>query len=252
MIPDRNCETSLMIQKRSGLSPVDSPNPISRREFLYRGGATALVVASAPLAVFTQQSVANPVLPWLAWTGRIALAEGISWLVNRVLDRTFPDFGNNRKAAERLADELNVKKVDRKPTADRFHNRYASRYGVMNRAYRFDSDYSNKFAYYVQLNPYLRSDNNTPLAAYTDLSIPEIQGIAREENCYGTILSPSGERRRPRHEDHVGFRSTCRRKYRIDPNRVKLEYVRTFKARFCPYPAYGVKINRQRYLLISV
>ena len=123
----------------------------------------------------------------------------------------------------------------------------------MNRNYRFNSDYSNKFGYYVQLNPYLRCDDDTPLADYKDLSIPEIQGIARDENCYGTVLSPCSQRREPHRRYHADLINTCKR-YRLDLNHhhLEFEYVRYFRDRCRSYPSYGVKIDRRRYLLISV
>ena len=194
-----------------------------------------------------------PALAWIAWTGRAALAGGISWLVGRVLDRRFPDFGNNRKAGEKLADELNVKKVSLGPTADSFHNRYASPYAVMNRKYHFDSYYSNEFGFYVQLNPYLRADDDTPLADFKDLSIAEIKRIASEEDYRETILFPCNQRSRPVSEDYVGYTRTCQ-KYKVEPEDLKLEYVRPFSNGIDSYPAYGVKSKRskQKDLLISV
>ena len=110
MTRDRNDKTSLVIQQKTLLFPGEPLDPISRRALLHWGGAAAIVLMNDPLALFKQQAVASPILPWLAWTGRAALAGGISWLVGRALDRWFPDFGNNHKAAEKLADELNLKR----------------------------------------------------------------------------------------------------------------------------------------------
>ncbi len=252
MTSDRNYKTSLIIQDRTLLSPVDLPKPISRREFLHQSGATAIVLVGAPLALFNQSAVANPIFPWLALAGRAAAAAAISWLVKRVLNRSFPYFGNTPKAAEKLADELNLEKVSPRPTANRFHNRYASPYAVMNQKYHFDSDYSNKFGAYVQLNRYLRSGDDTPLANFKDLSLPEIERIALVEDCSGRILLPTSRRRQKHHSDYVGFRNTCKR-YCLDPNhrRLKFEYVRYFNDQHhIIYPSYGVKINGRRHLLI--
>ena len=197
----RNYKTSPIIQKESLILPADT---LSRRRFLYWGGATALTWAISPLDLFNQQAMANPVLSGLAWTGRTMFAELISWFVGRVLDRRFPDFGKDPKAGEKLANELNVKKITPTPTEDNFHNRYASPYAVMNPDYHFDSTYSNEFKYYVELNSYLRSDDDKLIADFKNLSTPEIQRIADEKLPSRTILFPCG-RRCPRFPMIIGL-----------------------------------------------
>lgn len=222
-------------------------NDISRRQFIHKGGIAAIGITISPFALFTSRAEAN-LLPWLAWTGRAAFAAGISWLINRLLDRTFPTFPNylyNHNDAEKLADRLKVEKRNPKPTPDRFHNSHASQYAITNENYHFDAKYSRRCGHHVELNRCLCSGGTVPLPKFSDLSTPEIKLIARvKQNC-GTILYPCGKRQRPSYTESNGYKNICR-KYGIKHNRPKLEYVRHFSDGCNIYLVHGVKSNNKR------
>ena len=219
-------------------------NDLSRREFIRSGSKAATGIMIAPLVLSTKKVAANPLpLPWLAWAGRRAFAAGIDWLVNQLLDRAFPDFGNDQKVAEELANELDVQRiVNPKPTDDGFHNKYASPYAIMNRSYYFDAKYSKRFGYYVELNLYLRSDKEVPLLDSRDLSTPEIKLIARfhEASEYKKILYPCGQRQRPVYDHYVDYKIICDQQ-EVNPNSFELEYVRPFGDGSDSYTACSVK-----------
>ena len=228
-------------------------NPLFRREFLRKGGTTAIMLAIAPSVLFTQDAEANP-LAWLAWLGRAAFAGGISWFVDRTLDIVFPHFGDSLKGGNKLARELNVKKMEPKPTAEnKFHNSHASPYVSLNPNYSFEPKYSDRYDYFVELDQYLRSDTDNPLPEFKDLSTPELKRIAREEDFYETILFPCGQRTAPVSNDYAGYHATCD-EYNTDPNLMELEYVRPFNDGVHSYASYGVKSKKtgQKDLLISV
>ena len=251
-------KTPLILSDLQSIHPVESlefdDNPIARREFLRKGGMTAIALTIAPSVLFTQDAQANP-LAWLAWTGRATLAGAISWLVGRTLDIKFPNFGTSIKAGNKLARELNVRKVKPNPTkADTFHNSHASPYAVLNSNYGFNPRYSERYKYFVGLDRYPRSDTDNPLPAFKDLSAPEIKRIAQEENFYGTILFPCGQRQRPNRNDYAGYSRTCNESYNTDPDLMELEYVRPFNDGTNLYASYGVKSKKtgDKDLLISV
>ena len=250
-------KTPLILLEPPEIHPVEplkfDNNPLFRREFLRKGGTTAIILAIAPSVLFTQDAEANP-MAWLAWIGRAAFAGAISWFVDQTLDIVFPHFGNSLKGGNKLARELNVEKIDPKPTAeDKFHNLHASPYVSLNPHYSFKPKYSERYDYFVELDRYLRSDADDPLPEFKDLSTPEIKRIAREEDFYNTILFPCGQRKPPVLDDYAGYYETCD-EYNTDPNLMEIEYVRPFNDGTDSYASYGVKSKRtgQKDLLISV
>ena len=251
-------KTPLIFSDPQIIYPVESlkfdDDPVSRREFLRKGGTTAIVLTLAPSVLFTQDAEANPIT-WLAWTGKAAFAGGISWLIGRVLDIRFPNFGRSLKAGNKLAKELGVQIVEPKPTkTDRFHNSHASPYAVLSPKYRFKPKYSERYEYFVGLDRYLRSDADNPLPDFKDLSTPEIKRIAKEEDYYDTILFPCGQRKLPVRGDYAGYKRTSEEYYNTDPDLMQLEYVRPFNDGTDSYLSYGVKSKRtgEKDLLISV
>lgn len=234
----------LIIPERPLISSVESNtregNLLSRRDFLLRSSTSALILAVAPSFLLSKNAEAN-VLPWLMWTGRAAFAGGVSWLVGKVLDRVFPHFGNDPEAPNKIVKALDVQRIDPKPTGDAFHNSYGSPYAVMNPNYRFASQHSNDYNYYVALDNYLRADEEKVIPDFKDLSTPEIKRLAYEEKRYKTILFPCGQRETPISADIPGYRDTCA-VYDVDPNKLNLEYVRPFgDADNNSYTAYGVE-----------
>ena len=229
-------------------------NPLFRREFLRKGGTTAIMLAIAPSVLFTRDAEANP-LAFLAWVGKAAFAGAIGWFIDRTLDIVLPHFGDSLKGGNQLARELNVEERDPKPTAEyEFHNSHASPYVSLNPNYSFKPKYSDRYDYFVELDQYLRSDTDDPLPEFKDLSTPELKRIAREEDYYNTILFPCGPRERPVSNDYAGYSATCHNEYNINPNLMELEYVRPFNDGTHSYASYGVKSKRtgQKDLLISV
>ena len=148
-------------------------NPLFRREFLRKGGTTAIMLAIAPSVLFTRDAEANP-LAFLAWVGKAAFAGAIGWFIDRTLDIVLPHFGDSLKGGNQLARELNVEERDPKPTAEyEFHNSHASPYVSLNPNYSFKPKYSDRYDYFVELDQYLRSDTDDPLPEFKDLSTPE-------------------------------------------------------------------------------
>lgn len=218
-------------------------NDLSRRKFIHSGVKAAIGSVIVGPNLFTKEAAAKPLfLPWLKWTGREAFAAGIGWLVNQLLDRAFPYFGNDQKAAEKLANELDVQKVDPKPTDDISHNKYASPYIIKNTRHYFDAEYSKSFGYYVGLNHYLRFDKEVALPNFKDLSTPEIKLIARfhEASEYKKILYPSSQRQRPGYDHYVDYKRICNEQ-EVNPDSLELEYVRLFGDGSDLYTACGVK-----------
>ena len=219
----------------------------SRREFIRLGVMTTTVMTITPIALFTQEAKASPTwLPWLFWTGRPAFAAAISWLVNRALDKAFPE--NDPE----VADKLNVQVITPRSTNDSFHNIHADPYIVANPRYNFDTEYSKKCRYYIELNRYLRSDEENPIADFKDLSTSEIKRLAYEDKYYKNILFPCGLRERPNRDHYAGYRSTCNA-YKVDPDLLELEYVRPFNDGRDSCLTYGVKSRQtgRKDLLIS-
>ena len=250
-------KTPLIFLESPRINPVEplkfDNNPLPRREFLRKGGTATAILAIAPSLLFTQDAEANP-MAWLAWIGRAGVAGAISWFVNHVLDMEFPHFGSSFKGANKLARELNVKKINPKPTVEHnFHNSHASPYACLNPRYSFKPKYSERYKYFVGLDRYLRSDEGDPLPDFKDLSTPEIKRIAREEDFYNTVLFPCGQRQPVEPGDYAGYYETCN-EYNTDPNLMEVEYVRPFNDGTHSYTAYGVKSKKtgQKDLLISV
>ena len=251
-------KTPLILLQPPEIQPVEplkfNDDPLFRREFLRKSGTTAIMLAIVPSVLFTQDAEANP-MAWLAQRGKAAFAGALSWFVNRTLDIVFPHFGNNLKGGNKLAKELDVKELDPNPTVeDEFHNQHASPYVCLNPQYSFKPRHSERYNYFVELDRYLRSDTDNPLPEFKDLSTPEIKRIAQEEDYYGTVLFPCGQRRPPVIEDNPRYTETCWREYDTDPNLMELEYVRPFNDGIHSYASYGVKSKRtgEKDLLISV
>ncbi len=241
----RNSDKSLLVTAREPDFDLDA---FSRRKFLRLGAMTTTVMTILPIALFTQEAKAGSILfPWIAWTGRQAFAAGISWLVNRVLDKIFLEDD------PKIADRLDVRSITPRPTGDSFHDSHADPYAVMNSHYHFDAEYSSEFEYYVELSAYLRFDKANPIADSKDLSTLEIKRLAKEVKYYRTILFPCGLRERPSKDHRDGYHSTCT-EYNVHPDLLELEYVRPFNDGRDLYSAYGVKIIKtgEKDLLISV
>lgn len=235
-------QKSLLIQLDSQ-RPMTIANSLSRREALRVGLAVTVSGILIPtLPPFSSDAQAHP-LGWLAWTGRTAFAAGIAWLVNRVLDKRYPSH----------PDTLGVKSIAPTPTADHFHNSQAEPYVVTNARYNFRDEYSPGFGYYMGVNGYLRSNKTDPIPEIKDLATHEVKRIAKEESNYDTLLFPCGKRERPTQLDLVGYQDTCD-EYRVDPDRLKLDYVRPFNDGQQQYLAYGVTSRRtgEKDLLVSV
>ncbi len=213
---------------------------LSRRDALRLG-----VVATGVLILpsFVADSKANPVLPWLYWTGRVAFAGAVAWLVGRVLDRVIPDEPAS----------LGVKEVKARPTRNAFHNSHADPYVVDKPQYNFLPRYSKEFNYYMEMPDYVRSDSKASIPKHKDLSVCEIKRIAMEEPGYGTVLFPCGKRCPPGPSDQVGFAKTAAR-YGVEPSKLELEYVRPFNDGSKQFNAFGVSSRRTggKDLLISV
>lgn len=184
-------------------------NNISRRTFLRYGSATVIGASIAPLTLWVPKADAA-VPAWLAWTGKRAAVAAIGWIVDELLDRfvaphldnlfdLFNDrqhenFKTNRRVADRLAEKLEIKKGNRKPTNNAFHNQYASPYAVTNKDYYFDSAHSRKCCAFIKLNHYLRFSRMNHIPDFNDTSIDEIQYIAQIAHKEKKILIPYGNR----------------------------------------------------------
>ncbi len=212
------------------------------------GVMATTVMTTTPIALFTQEAKASPALfPWLVWGGRRAFAAAISWFVKRALDKAFPE--NDPQ----LADKLDVRKIDPSPTKNSFHNTHADPYIVANPRYNFDTEYSKKCGYYVELNRYLRSDEENPIADFKDLSTVEIKRLAYEDKYGKSLFFPCGLRERPNSTHYAGYRSTCNA-YKVDLDLLLFEYVRPFNDGENTCLAYGVKSKKTggKDLLISL
>ena len=223
---------------------------ISRRNFIKQAGSVGAITAVAPTMLFTQCGLSD------YWTTlnpetKGAFVGAIEWIIDYTLDRAFPNLGKGKDAILKLVRELAIKKVDPKPTSNSFHNRHASKYIVTNPKHQFNSEYSRKVNYYLQLDNYVRSG---PLGKLLDLSTSEIRRLKHEKGLYNTILYPVSYREKPSRDSILRYENTVEKKYKDSPSKMELEYVRYLDDGHAPYESYGVKSRRtgESDLLISV
>ncbi len=219
---------------------LETVSELSRRDALRLG---MLATGALVLPPFVADSKANPVLPWLYWTGRVAFAGAVAWLVGRVLDRYIPDEPTR----------LGVKEVKARPTRDAFHNSHADPYVVEKPQYNFSPRLSREYNYYMELPDYVRSDAEASIPKHKDLNVCEIKRIAREEPNYGTVLFPCGRRCPPGRNDRSDFTQTASL-YGVAPASLELDYVRPFNNGHKTFKAFGVTNPKtgDKDLLISV
>ena len=225
---------------------------ISRRKFIRQIGSVGAISTIAPTVLFTQCSIPTSMY-WQNWPSETqeAFVGAVSWLIEYTLDRAFPHMGKSKETILQLIKELAVKKVNPRPTSNSFHNSHASPYIVTNPTHQFNSQYSRRVKYYVQLDNYIRSGN---LGRLLDLSTSEISRLAYELKPYRTILFPISQRTSPNAVDRDHYKQTSINKYRVSPDLMRLEYVRDFSDGSKLYKSYGVRSRRtgQSDLLISV
>ena len=224
---------------------------VSRRNFIKQAGSIGAITAVAPTVLFTQCGLSGY---WadLNPETKEAFAGAIKWIVEYTLDKTFPRLGKGKDAILKLIDELAIKRVFPRPTSNSFHNSHASKYIVTNPEHQFNSQYSYRVSYYLQLDEYIRSGT---LDKLLDLSTSEIRRLRAEKGSYDTILYPVSDRERPSISSVSRYAEVAETKYKTDPSKLELEYVRYLRDRQSRplYESYGVRDRRtgEADLLIS-
>jgi hypothetical protein len=208
--------------------PISNKLHISRRMALRWG-----IAAGAGLATFGLVKPRQSDAGILGWFAATVFASAIAWVVNKFLDKAFPDDPK----------ELKLTRVSHPtPSTSTFHNPFSEPWEIRNRAYHLPVRRVSAYRKAFGIREYLQ---------LTDLNVDECAAIKWSYDEYGMLLLPT-ELRRPYspHYEKNAFDKVCE-KQRLQADPSDIRYVRGFDNEYGTETlGFAVAQGRRAQLLI--
>ncbi|MBI5757694.1 MAG: hypothetical protein HZA46_04170 [Planctomycetales bacterium] len=217
--------------------PVDRTSTVTctRRQALRLGvwsaGTLFLSVGSSSLQRAANADSFFDRYPWLA---KKEFANNLAWYCDETVGKEIP--------AD--PDELGLEKVaDPCPSKSKFHNSHAEPLIVGKERHHFPSLFGENCRFHVSIHQHLRADVPREIPDFKDLASHELRRIRHEAKIFSAVLYPCGERACPAVGDRTSFHRACD-EYGVDPDRLKLDYVRPFNDGRKAHLGFGVRSQK--------
>lgn len=204
--------------------------PFPRRQILKLLSLASVGLALDPLLLM-KEAKSNPVAPQWVQAAAQLLKELIKYLVRYILPSVVAGY---------VVEKVMRAEAKVVPRPANFHEKFSPTVkldaGVQPVATKFNN------GSFFDVDGFARLDNANPLRPIKDLNERELRRIVDPSDVryYGCVPFPCSERRVPTEKDDLGlFRKTVEG-YKLNPDYLALEYVRSFSNGASSFLGYGV------------